>query len=165
MVACFASTAQELAFELQSSVPHWAVLKLSKSGLLSQLNLIAPINPFYQRGDFDGDGTLDIAIWVKNRKSGKLGIAVIPRGPGKVSWVGAGHQLVDRTGNVLWPNGDTLDWIGAWYVYEKGAVGQGATDEPPPKLKGDALMLIELESASGLLYWTGQRYAWYQQGD
>ena len=161
----FPSTAQELAYELHASLPMWVNLKLSESELLSEIALVARLNPFNQRGDFDGDGTLDIAIWVKDRTTSKLGIAIIPHGAGKVWVVGAGHQVVDRAGKVLWPSGDKLDWIGAWYVYEKGNVGQGVTDESPPTLKGDALMLIKLESASGLLYWTGQRYVWYQQGD
>ena len=53
----------------------------------------------------------------------------------------------------------------AWYVYDRGKVEQGAFEEAPPTLKGDALMVINTESASGLIYWDGDAFAWYQQGD
>jgi hypothetical protein len=44
-------------------------------------------------------------------------------------------------------------------------VQRGADGKPPPKLRGDALMVMKTEAASGLVYWDGKRYGWYQQGD
>ena len=49
--------------------------------------------------------------------------------------------------------------------FHRGPVGKGADGKAPPKLRGDALMVIKTESASALIYWNGTRYAWYQQGD
>ena len=114
------------------------------------------INPFYLQGDFDGDGWRDSAVLVKERSSGKKGAALVFKG-GKVRVIGAGKDIGDGT--------DNLDWMDAWYVEPKGKVQQGATDEAPPTLKGDALMVIKTESASGLIYWDGKRFRFYQQGD
>lgn len=118
--------------------------------------IVSLINPFYLQGDFDGDGWRDTAVLVKERTSGKRGVAVVFKG-GKVRIVGAGKDAGDGTTD--------LDWMDAWYVERKGSVAQGATDEAPPELKGDGLMVIKTESGSGLIYWDGKRFRFYQQGD
>ena len=54
----------------------------------------------------------------------------------------------------------------AWYVYPRGPVGRNAFDAgAPPTLNGDALMVIKTEAASGIIYWAGTAYEWYQQDD
>lgn len=35
------------------------------------------MNPSYLEGNFDGGGKMDIAVLVKERSSGKLGIAIV----------------------------------------------------------------------------------------
>jgi hypothetical protein len=162
------STAQKLTFPQESSIPKWVAPVFKQSGLSNRYVFSSRLNPFYQRGDFDGDGKQDIAIWIRELKSNKVGIAILNRRTEKISIIGAGNMIVDRAGKALWARadgGDSLDYINAWYVYEKGIVEQGVGEGSPPMLKGDALMLIKTESASGLIYWTGKRYAWYQQGD
>jgi hypothetical protein len=162
------ATAQELTFPQESSIPEWVAPVFKQSGLSNRYVFSSKINPFYQRGDLDGDGKQDIAIWIRELKSNKVGIAILHRRTEIISIIGAGNMIVDRTGKALWPRsngGDSLDVIDAWHVYEKGMVEQGVGEGSPPILKGDALMLIKTESASGLIYRTGKRYAWYQQGD
>ena len=61
--------------------------------------------------------------------------------------------------------GDNFSGLDAWHVFRHGPVQRGADGKPPPKLRGDALMVIKTEAASGLIYWDGKRYGWYQQGD
>ena len=41
--------------------------------------MISPprMNPFYLEGDFNGDGALDVAVLIKERGTGKHGIAVV----------------------------------------------------------------------------------------
>jgi hypothetical protein len=162
------ATAQELTFPQESSIPEWVDLAFKQSGLSNRYAFSSRLNPFYQRGDFDGDGKQDIAIWIRELKSNKVGIAILNRRTETISVIGAGNMIVDRAGKAIWARsdgGDSLDDIDAWHVYEKGIVEQGVGEGSPPILKGDALMLIKTESASGLIYWTGKRYAWYQQGD
>jgi len=114
------------------------------------------ISPPFQEADFDGDGQLDLALLVRERNSRKSGIAIIHQGTKEIFVVGAGTELSN--------GGDDFSWMDSWRVVS-GPVEQGATDERPPTLKGAALWVAKEESASALVYWTGVRYAWYQQGD
>ena len=148
-----------LTFEQRSSLPDWAQ-QFGDSGLDPQHSLIAHINPFYQRGDFDGDGKLDLAVFVKQRTSGKLGIAFIHQATKRIYVVGAGKPIPGH-----YPEDDDLKWIDAWRVFDRGKVEQGAGETPPPRLRGDALTIMKTESASALLWWNGTEYRWYQQGD
>jgi hypothetical protein len=125
--------------------------------VLTPYVLVAHINPFYLQGDFNGDGKRDTAVLIKSRTSGKVGIAIFLAGKHTPAVVGAGKPI----GN----GGNDLFWMDAWSVKSKGAVERGMTDEAPPKLRGDALLVEATDSASALIYWTGSVYAWYQQGD
>jgi hypothetical protein len=112
------------------------------------------INPFYLRGDFDGDGKQDYAVLVTG-KEGRDIIAVCratARTPLILDDASLPINMADRP-------------FDAWMVYPKGVVGPGVEAGPPPKLKGDALLVIWSESASGLLYWNGKKFQWYQQSD
>lgn len=49
---------------------------------------------------------------------------------------------------------------------QKNKIEQGADEsEKPPVAKGDALLLEKVDAASGLAYWDGSKFNWYQQGD
>jgi hypothetical protein len=162
-------SAQELKFPQRSSLPYWIGTALKQLDSPDLYEFSSRLNPFYLHGDFDGDSEQDVAIWIRNREASKSGIVIIHRNTGKVHLIGAGNPIVNGAGEVLWAkskSGDSLDFIDAWLVYEKGRVAQGAGEAgPPPTLKGDALLLMKTESASGLIYWTGKNYAWYQQDD
>jgi hypothetical protein len=149
--------AQGISVEQQYSVPEWVEMAMTRSGLGKSLVFDARLNPFCHRGDFDGDGKSDFAALVKERSSAKVGIAFFHRGTGRVYVVGAGRNIPGH--------GDDLEWMDAWIVFDKGKVEQGATDHPPPTLKGDALLIFKTEAGSAILWWTGRGYRWYQQGD
>jgi hypothetical protein len=148
----------DLDFVTASSLPPpvWAALR-ADSERLSPYVLSARLNPYYLQGDFNGDAHVDTAILVNERATGKAGVLLIhgPAGPGIV--LGAGKTF----GN----GGDNFSWMDAWHVYPQGTVERGAGEGEPPQLRGDALKLSKTESASGIAYWTGREYAWYQQGD
>ncbi len=149
--------AQALTFAQEYSVPEWARTAMTRSGFDATFAFDAQLNPFSHRADFDGDGTQDFAALVRNRVSGKKGVAFIHRGTGRAFIVGAGNKI---------PNGaDDFGWMDAWAVFDKGVVPQGATAELPPVLKGDALLVFKTEASSAILWWTGTQYQWYQQGD
>src|SRR5262249_3294922 len=111
------------------------------------------LDPYVLRGDFDGDGKPDEVVAVtRNRQQG----VIVCRGSGDSPVVlGAGtafNEMVD------------LDST-AWRVHPRHRhVARGFDAERPPALAGDAL-LLEWESASGLVHWNGKRFVWYQQGD
>ena len=52
------------------------------------------MNPSYLEGDFNGDGNTDVAVSIKERASGKLGIAIVRGATGKVPILGAALALV-----------------------------------------------------------------------
>lgn len=120
------------------------------------------INPFCLRGDFDGDGRVDYAVLVSRRSDNKKGIAIwlsskrnfgpIILGAGRKSEAGASES-------------DNWNFFDAWQVYGKRRVGQGVGDGVPPKLIGEAMLIEKSEAASGIIYWDGKRFRWYQQGD
>src|SRR6266496_4955814 len=127
------------------------------NGLLAkEYELSFRVNPFYLRGDFIGDGKADIAILVKQRSTGKFGIAIINGATDKVTVVGAGNAI----GN----GGDDFEWMDTWQVYSKGRAIHEA-EGSVPHLRGDALLVGKSDAASALIYWNGKRYVWFQQGD
>jgi len=120
------------------------------------------LNPFYLRGDFDGDGSLDYAILVKRRSDSKKGIAIWLSGKSSSGIIVLGAGTKARAGG-----GETDDWdfFDSWQVYGKRPVLRGVGEGKPPKLIGEAILVERTESASGLLYWDGKQFRWYQQGD
>jgi hypothetical protein len=115
------------------------------------------LNPFYLRGDFNGDGKIDVAVLVKQRSTGKLGVAIVHGGTSKVTILGAGTAV----GN----GGDDFEWMDTWQVYSKTRVAPGGNVTNAPHIRGDALLVGKSETAGALIYWNGKRYTWFQHGD
>jgi len=111
------------------------------------------LNPFYLRGDLDGDRKPDYAVLVK--KGPNRGIVVCRSASLKALILGAGSAF-NRMAD--------LDFA-SWEVFDKRQVQQGAGEGRPPKLIGEAIWVEWSERASALIYWTGRTFAWYQQGD
>lgn len=153
----FAAGAEDLPFQLSSSLPPPVLKALENDASAKRYALTAHLNPFYLHGDFNGDGRTDTAVLVRNSGTGKIGIAILHAGAKSIIMLGAGRKF----GN----GGDDFRWMDAWHLYPKAPVQRGADETAPPRLRGDALMVIKTESASGLIFWNGKGYGWYQQGD
>jgi len=149
--------AQELSPEQQYSIPEWVQKAIAQSDVAKGIVFDSRLNPFCLRGDFDGDGNIDFAVLVRQPASGKAGIVIIHRATGRVFVLGAGTRFGY--------GGDDFTWMDAWRVFDKGKVPQGATEERPPILRGDGLLIFKTEAASAIVWWTGVGYRWYQQGD
>ena len=121
------------------------------------------LTPIDLQADFDGDGVSDYALLATRRSDGKKGIAVwlsTRRGLPPIL-VGAGHR--DPVGSG---ESDNWNFFDIWGVYKKeGAPTPTADDEPFPSLIGKAILIEKSESASGIVYWDGKRFRWYQLGD
>ena len=115
------------------------------------------MKPFYLRGDFNGDGKIDVAVLVKQHSTRKLGVAIVDGASDKVTILGAGTAI----GN----GGDNFDWMDSWQIYFKDRAAREAGETNVPRLRGDALLVSKSEAASALIYWNGKRYVWLQQGD
>jgi hypothetical protein len=153
-IAASLSQAQPLPLEMQ--LPEWAVARWETLAKDSSLQLSGRINPFLQRGDFNADGTSDLALFVESATSGKFGIAIIHGGnlPSQVLFAG----------NALGNGGDTLDWVDIWNVQDKGSL-QYNNDGGQYRLGIDTLLLVKESSASALLLFESGQYTWQQQGD
>jgi hypothetical protein len=115
------------------------------------------MNPFHLDGDFNGDGAMDVAVLIKERATGKHGIAVVHGTTRKITILGAGISI----GN----GGDDFDWMDSWQVYSKTRAAHAVGETSVPHPRGNALLVEKSESASALIYWNGKRYLWRQQGD
>lgn len=123
------------------------------SNLAEGLTMTSRLNPYYLRGDFDGDQTPDHAFLVE--RAGTQGIAVCLGSKTSPIVLGAGQVFHDM---------ESLDFD-HWAVFDQGPVVRGVGEDTVPTLKGDALYLLWSETASALLYLEGDSFHWYQQGD
>jgi hypothetical protein len=145
------------ASEQPHDIPEVIKRAITASSLARNYDLSFRINPLYLRGDFNGDGKIDVAVLVKQRSTGKLGIAIIHGETKKATILGAGTAI----GN----GGDDFEWMDSWQVYSKDRGALEGGEKSLPHLHGDALFVSKSEAASALIYWNGKRYVWLQQGD
>jgi hypothetical protein len=140
-----ATSADELSAAQWSSLPGWVKDAVTKGEPGSRYAVCLCLNPFYQRGDFDGDGTADYAVLVADRRDGKRGILIVHRRDRSVHVIGAGRSLG--------AGGDDFKWMDAWRVVDRG------------RGKGEGLLVEKTEAASGLIWWDDKGYRWSQRGD
>ncbi len=138
-------------------VPEPVEKVIVRGPLAKKYEVAFRLNPFYLRGDFNGYGKIDVAVLVKQRSTGKLGVAIVHGGTSKVTILGAGTAV----GN----GGDDFEWMDTWQIYSKTRVASGGDGKKAPHLRGDALLVGKSEAASALIYWNGYRYMWFQHGD
>ena len=100
---------------------------------------------------------MDVAVLVKERSTGKLGIAIVHGTTGKVTILGAGIGI----GN----GGDDFEWMDSWQVCSKTRGAHASGETGVPRLRGDALLVKKSEAASAMIYWNGKRYVWSQRGE
>jgi len=100
-----AAGTDDLPFQLSSSLPESILRVLENDPKAKQYALVAHLNPFYLHGDFNGDGRTDVAVLVKNKESGKIGVAILHSGARSAIILGAGRDF----GN----GGDDFRWMDA----------------------------------------------------
>lgn len=139
------------------NTPAWINEVLAQHKLEARYRFSSKINPFYLRGDFDGDGQSDIAVLIEQVASKKLGIAVFHFGTKAVHILGAGTPF----GN----GGDNFAWMDLWRIHRHGPESKRTKAGEPGRLSGEVLYVGKSEAASALISWNGRRYQWHQQGD
>jgi len=140
------------------NLPEWACEVVKSKKLNEKYTPAVHLNPFFLSGDFDGDHQTDIAILIRNKKSGESGILIILRKNRIVSVLGAGNLIEGR-------GGSNFDWMDMWTLYPKGEVKRSPFENYTPTLIGDALWAAKSESASVIIFWNGKKYIWYQEMD
>jgi len=160
LLAAAASAAGNSESDLTYNVPR-EIQRCTEGALASKYPIETTVNPFYLRGDFDGDGKLDYVVRVVSTENKKHGLIVCWGGTGRHPVIVAAGTRLRRADNSGF---DDLPMIG-WSVYGKRPIEEGVGEGPPPPLIGEAVYVDASESASGILYWTGKTFRWYQQGD
>jgi hypothetical protein len=143
----------------EENIPGEIVQTVGLGPFAESYSIDGSVNPFYLRGDFDGDGKADYALRVKSKNRGEVGIAIWLSSQKKMIVLGAGvpFSVTEKTTN--------LNFLNTWQVYPKENVERGVEAGTPPRLIGEAIAAGKRESASGLIYWNGKSFVWYQQGD
>ena len=131
-----------LAVHAGEEPPGWAV-KVFNEKLGTRYELVQKPEPSFYVADFNGDGTSDVALLIKEKATSKVGIAIVEGSERKIKIVGAGKSF----GN----GGDDFGWMDVWSVRHAG--------------KADRLYVAKSESASAVIYWDGSKYKWQQEGD
>ena len=139
------------------SIPEVIQRAVTNGSLANGYDVSFHLIPSYLQGDFNGDGNIDVAVLVKQRATGKIGIAIVHGGMGKATILGAGTAI----GN----GGDDFAWMDSWEVYPKNRAAHAVGETSVLRLRGDALLVGKTEAASALIYWNGEKYVWLQRGD
>jgi hypothetical protein len=160
LAATYALTAQDIPENILENIPEELTETLLSGAFAQRYVIDTSINPFYLRGDFDGDAKPDYAVRVRSRKSQEVGIAIWLSSARRFTILGAGTKF-DVSGGAA----TDLSFLDTWQVYPRKPVERGVDAGPPPRLRGEAILAGKSESASGLIYWNGRSFVWYQQGD
>lgn len=150
-----ATRAQEPPFDWRqrANVPVWAERLFREQKFRTRYTMAFHLNPFYLRGDFNGDGPNDVALLVRALDTKRIGIAIFHAGLNQVFIVGGDEDNL--------PEGIDLRKMDAWTVFTEREVGRGGRDEAPPRIRGEAIQVQRTGMPSGLIYWNGSGYRWY----
>jgi len=150
------------------NLPQSVLKRFESEKLLKTYDLCDKVNPFYLRGDFDGDGAPDYAVLVTNRATNHVGVAIARSGAKRIEVLGAGGTKL-RVGASQGKESsyllDDFDWMDAWEVQRKHRLEPSDLDKPITQMTGEGIEVAKKESASALIYWDGQQYRWLQLGD
>ncbi len=81
------------------------------------------MNPFYLRGDFDGDGKSDVAVWIRRDEDGRRGLVIVHGSLDAVHLFGAGEALPPELSGAAGFREDALR-VDTWRVLPAGYVAQ-----------------------------------------
>jgi hypothetical protein len=128
------------------------------------------MNPYFLRGDFNGDGAMDVAVWVTQRSSGLTGVAVIHSTLDTVHYIGAGN---DRVKDKLAGFDPGVLIADTWHVLPAGTIEQafstvpeiGAVKDQKFTMQRETLQFVWLGKSSYVYYWANGRYWHLWTGD
>jgi hypothetical protein len=121
--------------------------------LTVEYKIFPKINPFYLRGNFDGDRKLDYAVYVKQRRTEKEGIIICHGGTSEIAVIGAGTSFPFEGGHMF----DDLQDFNVWKVLEPGSI-------PGLKMHSESIYLGGKEAGGGAIYRKKGKYVWLQLG-
>ena len=118
------------------------------------------MNPYYLRGDFNGDGENDVAFWISEETTGKTGLAIIHSTLDSLYLFGAGSASPEGEDTLAVGNWRT------WFVRRKGSVDTpynsipeiGVEKEKPFRFDRESVEIISIGQSGFALYWAKGAY-------
>ncbi len=125
-------------------LPKGVYTSLVGSGFFDNYEVYFDMSPFFQRGDFNGDGAIDIAIQVISKTSRKRGIVFLHNNDLNYYVIGAGSKFGDL--------GDDFSWLNKWridsFTLQQSRISASA----------EALILDNPSFPKSLIYFDGKSY-------
>ncbi|NQV48873.1 MAG: hypothetical protein HQ507_00140 [Candidatus Marinimicrobia bacterium] len=125
-------------------LPKGVYSDLVSSGFFDLYEVYFEMTPFFQRGDFNGDGKFDIAIQVISKTSRKRGIVFLHNNDLNYHVIGAGKKFADL--------GDDFSWLKKWridaHTLQTSNINESA----------EALILDNPDFPKSLVYFDGRSY-------
>lgn len=151
-------------FYIQERLPEWFLKMKLLDGLKihKEYELDNRLNPLYLEADFNGDGNIDIAIPIKQKKTDKVGFAIIHGQTNEIFIIGAGTEVKNGLS-------DNMSYIDIWKVNreknnEPGLDENGDVDKNGPLILMNPSMQVEKsEVGGGQIYWNGTEYIYFHQ--
>jgi len=148
------------------NLPDEARHRLRASKFFDFYKLSEEVNPFYLRGDFDGDGKPDYAILVAAIGTRKRYILVCRSGTTNLEILTGLNTSVVFDPQKTVSSKEDFNWMDAWQVTERRELESNELNETRPlPMRGEGIVAEKTEAASVIIYWTGKGYYWYQAGD
>jgi len=140
--------------------------KLDKAKFFDHYELSEGVNPFYLRGDLDGDGKPDYAILVSAKKTNNRFIVICRTGSKNIDILTNRNKRIIFDATRLAPSNMNFNWMDAWQITPRQDLDENELNEKTaPPMSGEGILAEKTESASVIIYWTGKGYHWYQMGD
>ena len=157
-------SAQEILENMLSHLDPHLIRQAEENGLYDRAEypVLREINPFFLRGDFNGDGGMDIAFWVTEKATGLPGVAILHSTLDTLFVFGAGHRrpCPSQSENV----GIRVD---TWHLLEVGHVEDhpygdipeiDLTEASPFTFKRETLEFVHLGKSAFVFYWAEGQY-------
>jgi hypothetical protein len=143
--------AQDSITYVRWNLPRLAGTVLARGGRADKYEVFLGLNPYFIRGQFDDDSAIDVAVQIREKSTGKRGVAIIHGTDSSLHVIGAGTPF----GN----GGDDFSWLWVWRA-------EPPTARPDISTVGREFLYVEKpESAGGMVWWNGRAYVWTQHGD
>jgi len=168
-IACLLS-GSSLAIQAQSTaLPSWFTVAFRNKRLDSLFTITSFPSLTPLQADFNGDGIRDIAVFVKEPKTGKSGILLME-----------GKTLAHRVfgaGRAFATGDDNFVWADRWRVYSSQTARETRFDPKTGDILGSktvnlnkpGILIEDMEDgaaiAGGIIYWDGKKYRWIHQGE
>jgi len=125
-------------------LPKGVYTALVGNGFFDAYEIYFGMTPFFQRGDFNGDGEFDIAIQVISKTSRKRGIVFLHSNDLNYYVIGAGKSFGDL--------GDDFSWLKRWRI------DSFSLQQSRISARAEALILDNPDFPKSLVYFDGKTY-------